>query len=647
MADKKISQLPSVSSVTNSDVFPVVATNATSQITLSNLAASMPNVPSASYADYANVAGTANSVSLVAGPGIIVNGLAITSSLRTVNGTFPTNGNVTISLTGVLTGTSASLIVSSSGTVTGSITNGTIWVVSQDPTPANNGDVYVFVSGSTGVWYSVAPLDTAAADARYIKLDGANSPLTGNLNIGGYNLTNIALINGITVGRGAGSIATNTAIGSQSLASNTTGNNNTANGYQALYSNTTGENNTANGYQALYSNPTGNNNTANGYLALYFNTTGENNTANGVQALYFNTTGENNTANGHSALYSNTTGSNNTATGFYALLSNTTGTNNTANGYQALRFNTTGQQNTANGMNALFSNTTGQYNTAIGYQAGYGTGTNANTTGNNNRFIGSGSVGVSATGSNRTWIGNSSTTSTFLAGNLLIGTTTDEGYRLNVSGSTNISGSVTITGSLNVTAGITGSFQGNGSGLTGLSTFPYTGSARITGSLILTGSLNIGNIGGNTSSLVNIALPSSSYSPNTTQALSFGSFVDDLNKIPDTGSLSIPIIPAGYQSYYIYANKSINGRTDVRLYSMTTNGFTVKSPIYSSIITIISKAGGNNPMFVNCGVTDIASAFVIGGTTQPSHSIASGSYATYLFDQVSTNWVVIATGSLP
>lgn len=191
MADIRISQLPSVSSISNSDIVPVVASNNTSQITLANIATSMPTVTSASHADYADTAGTAGSVPLVAGPGITINGLEITASLRSVNGTFPTNGNVSVSLTGVLTGTSASLVVSSSGTITGSLTNGTIWVIANDPTPANNGDVYVFVSGTVGQWYPVAPLDTAAADARYIKLDGANTPLTGNLNIGGYNLTNI------------------------------------------------------------------------------------------------------------------------------------------------------------------------------------------------------------------------------------------------------------------------------------------------------------------------------------------------------------------------------------------------------------------------------------------------------------------------
>lgn len=55
----------------------------------------------------------------------------------------------------------------------------------------------------------------------------------------------------------------------------------------------------------------------------------------------------------------------------------------------------------------------------------YNSGTNANTTGANNIFIGWNSIGVSATDSNRTWIGNASTATTWLGGNVLIGTTTD------------------------------------------------------------------------------------------------------------------------------------------------------------------------------------------------------------------------------
>jgi len=140
---------------------------------------------------------------------------------------------------------------------------------------------------------------------------------TGRLFVDG-NLLQVnsdALINNITVGRGAGAISSNTAVGSGALQANTTGANNIANGFRALYNNTTGNNNTANGYQALYSNTTGSNNIANGYAALFSNTTGNSNTANGLQALFSNTTGSSNTANGRSALVNNTTGAGNVCLG--------------------------------------------------------------------------------------------------------------------------------------------------------------------------------------------------------------------------------------------------------------------------------------------------------------------------------------------
>jgi len=120
------------------------------------------------------------------------------------------------------------------------------------------------------------------------------------LNASGDLTTANGRINLITVGRGGGGVASNTASGYQALYSNTTGVSNTASGYQALYSNTTGVNNTASGVQALYSNTTGASNTASGLQALYYNTTGYSNTASGLQALYYNTTGYSNTASGRS-----------------------------------------------------------------------------------------------------------------------------------------------------------------------------------------------------------------------------------------------------------------------------------------------------------------------------------------------------------
>ena len=215
----------------------------------------------------------------------------------------------------------------------------------------------------------------------YVPYSGA----TGSVNLGNYDLT----VYGITIGRGGGSVATNTALGYQALnnGSGTQNDQNTAIGYRSLYSNTLGQYNTALGYFSLYNNLIGASNTGIGYYSLYTNT-GSDNTGTGYRALYLNSSGANNTAFGRGALDQNSTGSN---------------------------------------------------NTAIGMAAGYGTGTNYNTTGSNNIFIGYQSVGVSSTASNRTFIGNSSTTSTWLGGNLLIGTTTDSGYNLEVTGTGRIS----------------------------------------------------------------------------------------------------------------------------------------------------------------------------------------------------------------
>lgn len=153
-------------------------------------------IGTASWANNATNALTANFVNLIQGPGIIINGLEITSSVRTVNSIFPTDGNIPISLSATITGTSASLASSGSGNITGSIPDGLVWIISNDPTPSNNGDVYIYSSGSVGAWYQVAPLDQAASDARYIKLDGANTPMTGDLNMGGNNINNVGTMNG-------------------------------------------------------------------------------------------------------------------------------------------------------------------------------------------------------------------------------------------------------------------------------------------------------------------------------------------------------------------------------------------------------------------------------------------------------------------
>ena len=156
---------------------------------------------------------------------------------------------------------------------------------------------------------------------------------------------------GVTVGRGAGAVSTNTAVGASALAGNTTGSNNVAVGQIALDVNTTGEANTAVGVNSLGAN-----------------IAGSDNTAVGVSALSFNTSGASNTALGRGALTLNTTASNNTAVGYQAGYSNIVGAYNTLVGYQA-GYSMAGSGNTLNtfiGQSAGYNVTTGTKNTIIG-----------------------------------------------------------------------------------------------------------------------------------------------------------------------------------------------------------------------------------------------------------------------------------------
>ena len=216
---------------------------------------------------------------------------------------------------------------------------------------------------------------------------GARSSIGSVSSAGAWTLPADASISGLTVGKGGGSVASNTVVGNGAFATNSSGTSNAAFGVSALAANTSGGDNSAFNQNALLSNTTGNDNTGLGVASLKFNTTGSNNTGVGSQALLNNTTASNNTAVGYQAGYSNTTGADFVAVGWQAGYSNTTGGQNNAFGKTALRqnttgtnnnafgtgalYNNTGSNNTAVGDSALAANTTAPYNTAVGWQAGY------------------------------------------------------------------------------------------------------------------------------------------------------------------------------------------------------------------------------------------------------------------------------------
>jgi len=211
---------------------------------------------------------------------------------------------------------------------------------------------------------------------------------SGVMAVGGGTITTLTTtsditVQGVTVGRGAGAVATNTAVGASALQANTVGANNTAIGYQAGYSVIGNGPLVAVGYQAGYTY-----NAADDWGSVFVGW--------GAGKL---TTGKDNIVVGGNALFTNSSGAFNTAIGAAALRSNTTASNNTAVGYRAGYTNTTGTSLTFIGQNAGYTNSTGNNNTYLGVYAGYA------ATASNNTFIGVSCGETITTGAHNTIIG--------------------------------------------------------------------------------------------------------------------------------------------------------------------------------------------------------------------------------------------------
>ena len=315
-------------------------------------------------------------------------------------------------------------------------------VITKDDTAPSSSAVDILetaaTAGNSGIWFDpkLGQLQVWAGNA-WVALVGVPLSTNNIVDIGStqtitgaktfssattlsstLSVTGSATIEGLTVGKGGGTIATNTVFGINALAANTTGTANTAVGNTAMSANTTGVQNCAFGSGALSLNTTGYSNIAVGEGSLYSNISGYQNTAIGNNALLLNTTGIQNTAVGMNALYNNITGfsnnafglealktnkaNDNNAFGYKALTANTTGTLNCAFGHQALTTNTVGYNNNAFGYGSLVSNTTGTLNSAFGHGAGQ-----TITTGSNNTCIGYNAQAPSAAISNTITLGDS------------------------------------------------------------------------------------------------------------------------------------------------------------------------------------------------------------------------------------------------
>ena len=258
----------------------------------------------------------------------------------------------------------------------------------------------------------------------------------------------------------------------------------------------------------------------------------------------------------------NLTGVHNTVLGYQGLDNATNASGSTAVGYGALGIAASGNNNIGIGKEAGLTLTSGNDNIYIGYQAGPAT----NTAQSNKLYIhNTGSdtplvYGDFATGQITF---NSQVSASIFSGSFygdgsnLTGLTVTQGWDGTYSGSANFTGSLIVSGSTSadvvdftqvsaISGSIfSGSFVGDGSGLTGVtSTSEWDGSrngnAEITGSFIVSGSSPTIDLKGDTTIDTNIKI----HNPNTT-GIGIGTCTYENIITSATGSLSVAI---GYQA---------------------------------------------------------------------------------------------------
>jgi hypothetical protein len=330
-------------------------------------------------------------------------------------------------------------------------------------------NAYIWNNAATAISFGINTIERMRLSNGGNLLIGTTTDAgTGKLQIVGGD----ANINGLTVGKGGGNIVTNSVFGIEALSTNSTGLANTAIGYQAL---------------KVFNVASNGGNTAIGYWSMLQNATGTANTMVGAESGRYQSSGSNQTAIGYRALWA-ATGNNNIAIGYQSAIDLTTGANNIIISGQTTGV-TTGSNNTligaVTGLSSSLSNTIiladgqGNQRLYINSSGNVGIGTTSPTasykldvSGNawiENRLatttlrVGGGGIYTGTIDFGNSYISQTSgplltiqsnvtlDLSTNFAtriripsnGNVLIGTTTDAGYKLDVNGTARVSGAIT------------------------------------------------------------------------------------------------------------------------------------------------------------------------------------------------------------
>ena len=314
--------------------------------------------------------------------------------------------------------------------------------------PAVSGTYYQIAYTITGRTAGSITINYGGTSTASITATGATGPLatsTANLEIvPTTDFDGSVVLSVRSIGTSSATTTINDSGGNARNEIRTTTGSNTVIGRNAGRRITTGTQNSIYGLQAGINTTTGSNNSFFGLNAGLNNSTGGSNSFFGVSTGSANTTGITNSFFGTQAGIANTTGSSNSFFGFNSGASNLTGASNSIIGANASLNQTSGSQNVVAGNDAGRRISGGGALTVANNSVFLGFDTRANADSETNQIvIGYQAIGL---GSNTTVIGNSSTTFGRWWGNLLLGTSTNSGFTLDVAGSTRIVPPANTTG---------------------------------------------------------------------------------------------------------------------------------------------------------------------------------------------------------